>query len=224
MTTEAGFDPGAAIRVLLVDDHPLFRAGVAQRLVEVDPALEIVVEFGSVREVLEYTSRARPDVVLMDIAMPDGNGIDATRQLIQDLPGTAVIILSIYDDIQYIEAALEAGAVGYFLKTVQGHELATAIRRAHEGDAVLSPELAAAVFRRISHRTTAVTPARGQELSSRELDVLRLLTLGRANKEIARELELSVRTVEAHLRSIYAKLHVGSRTEAVIAAIKEDVV
>jgi DNA-binding NarL/FixJ family response regulator len=210
--------------VLLVDDHPLFRAGVAQRLVEVDPDLEIVAEFGSVREVLEYSSRARPDVVLMDIAMPDGNGIDATRQLTQNMPGTAVIILSIYDDIQYIEAALEAGAAGYFLKTVQGHELAAAIRRAHEGDAVLSPEVAAAVFRRISHRTTPPTPARVQELSSRELDVLRLLTVGRANKEIARELELSVRTVEAHLRSIYAKLQVGSRTEAVIAAIKEGLV
>lgn len=224
MTTETGVEASTGIRVLLVDDHPLFRAGVAQRLVEVDPDLEIVAEFGSVREVLEYSSRARPDVVLMDIAMPDGNGIDATRQLTQNMPGTAVIILSIYDDIQYIEAALEAGAAGYFLKTVQGHELAAAIRRAHEGDAVLSPEVAAAVFRRISHRTTPPTPARVQELSSRELDVLRLLTVGRANKEIARELEVSVRTVEAHLRSIYAKLQVGSRTEAVIAAIKHGLV
>lgn len=218
-------EPGVVdvVRVLLVDDHPLFRAGVAQRLVETDPALLIVAECGSVREVLEFAPRARPDVILMDIAMPDGNGIDATRQLVRTLPNVAIIILSIYDDIQYIEAALEAGAAGYFLKTVQGPELATAIRHAHEGDAVLSPELAAAVFRRIARRTVpGDTPA--DALSSREQGVLSLLALGRANKEIAKELELSVRTVEAHLRSIYAKLQVGSRTEAVVAAIKKGAV
>ncbi|MFZ0530568.1 MAG: response regulator transcription factor [Propionicimonas sp.] len=219
MTSETEAGGVAVVRVLLVDDHPLFRAGVAQRLVETDPSLLIVAECGSVREVLEFASRARPDVILMDIAMPDGNGIDATRQILQTMPQVAIIILSIYDDIQYVEAALEAGAAGYFLKTVQGPELATAIRHAHDGDAVLSPELAAAVFRRMSRRN-APDAAPVNELSGREHDVLKLLALGRANKEIARELELSVRTVEAHLRSIYTKLQVGSRTEAVIAAIK----
>ena len=219
MTSEAEAGSAEVVRVLLVDDHPLFRAGVAQSLVETDSNLLIVAECGSVREVLEFAPRARPDVILMDVAMPDGNGIDATRQLLKTMPDIAIIILSIYDDIQYVEAALEAGAAGYFLKTVDGPALATAIRHAHEGDAVLSPELAAAVFRRISRRNSP-TLTSVHELSGREHDVLRLLALGRANKEIAKELELSVRTVEAHLRSIYSKLQVGSRTEAVIAAIK----
>ncbi|MCC7390705.1 MAG: response regulator transcription factor [Phycisphaerales bacterium] len=223
MTSESETGTREVVRVLLVDDHPLFRAGVAQRLMETDSSLLIVAECGTVREVLEYAPRARPDVILMDIGMPDGNGIEATRQLMADMPEVAIIILSIYDDIQYVDAALEAGAAGYFLKTVQGPELATAIRNAHEGDAVLSPELAEAVFRRISRRTGS-TSAPADLLSGRELDVLRLLALGRANKEIARELELSVRTVEAHLRSIYAKLQVGSRTEAVIAAIRKGAV
>lgn len=223
MTGESETGSREVVRVLLVDDHPLFRAGVAQRLVEADANLLIVAECGTVREVLEYAPRARPDVILMDIGLPDGNGIDATGQLLQTMPEVAIIILSIYDDIQYVDAALEAGAAGYFLKTVEGPELVTAIRHAHEGDAVLSPELAAAVFRRISRRSVS-TSAPVDVLSGREHDVLRLLALGRANKEIARELELSVRTVEAHLRSIYAKLQVGSRTEAVIAAIKKGAV
>lgn len=220
MVSESESDGREIVRVLLVDDHPLFRAGVAYRLAVSDPGLLIVAECGSVREVLEFAPRARPDVILMDIAMPDGNGIDATRELHARMPDTAIIILSIYDDIQYVEAAIEAGAAGYFLKTVQGDDLAAAIRRAHDGDAVLSPELAAAVFRRISRRDTP-TPALLDALSGREQNVLALLALGRANKEIAKELELSVRTVEAHLRSIYAKLQVGSRTEAAIAAIKK---
>jgi DNA-binding NarL/FixJ family response regulator len=209
------------IRVLLVDDHPLFRAGVGQRLHDHDPDLEIVGEAGSSRQAQEMVVRLAPDVVLLDIAMPGGNGIDATRAIRGLAPAVAVIILSLYDDVQYIEAALEAGAVGYFLKTVKGPDLATAVRSAHQGDTVLGPEVADKVFGRLQPRLRgADQPAPWHQPSQRETEVLAWVARGAANKEIARSMGLSVRTVEAHLRNIYAKLLVGSRTEAVVFAVK----
>ena len=209
------------IRVLLVDDHPLFRAGVRQRLYEDDPNLEVVGEAGSSQQAQEMVALLTPDVVLMDISMGDENGIEATRAIKRHTPAVAVIILSVYDDVQYIEAAVEAGAAGYFLKTVQGPDLAAAVRSAHQGDTVLSPEVARKVFGRLLPRLRdADQPTSWQRLSERESEVLTSVARGAANKEIARSMGLSVRTVEAHLRSIFAKLQVGSRTEAVVFAVK----
>ena len=209
------------IRVLLVDDHPLFRAGVRQRLYEDDPNLEVVGEAGSSQQAQEMVALLTPDVVLMDISMGDENGIEATRAIKRKAPAVAVIILSVYDDVQYIEAAVEAGAAGYFLKTVQGPDLAAAVRSAHQGDTVLSPEVARKVFGRLLPRLRDTgQSASWQRLSERESEVLTLVARGAANKEIARSMGLSVRTVEAHLRSIFAKLQVGSRTEAVVFAVK----
>jgi NarL family two-component system response regulator LiaR len=209
------------IRVLLVDDHPLFRAGVRHRLSEHDPDLLVVGEAGSSLQAQEMVALSSPDVVLMDIAMGDENGIEATRSIKRMAPEVAVIILSLYDDVQYIEAAIEAGAAGYFLKTVQGPDLAAAIRSAHNGDTVMSPEIASQVFRRLLPRLSgADQPAPAQRLSERESEVLAFVARGAANREIARSMRLSVRTVEAHLRSIFAKLSVASRTEAVVFAVK----
>ena len=209
------------IRVLLVDDHPLFRAGVRQRLHEHDPDLEVVGEAGSSQQAQEMVALLKPDVVLMDISMGDENGIEATRAIKRHAPAVAVIILSVYDDVQYIEAAVEAGAAGYFLKTVQGPDLAAAVRSAHQGDTVLSPEVARKVFARLLPRLRGANqPASWQRLSERESEVLASVARGAANKEIAKSMGLSVRTVEAHLRSIFAKLQVGSRTEAVVFAVK----
>jgi DNA-binding NarL/FixJ family response regulator len=209
------------IKVLLVDDHPLFRAGVRQRLSEHDHDLEVVGEAGSSAQARELVALLSPDVVLMDIALGRENGIEATRAIKREAPAVAVIILSLYDDVQYIEAAVEAGAAGYFLKTVQGPDLAAAVRNAHNGDTVLSPEVASQVFRRLLPRLRAAKqPAPGQRLSIRESQVLALVARGEANREIAKAMGLSVRTVEAHLRSIFAKLLVGSRTEAVVFAVK----
>jgi DNA-binding NarL/FixJ family response regulator len=209
------------IRVLLVDDHPLFRAGVGQRLRDHDQDLEIVGEAGNSWQAQELVARLAPDVVLLDIAMPGENGIDATRAIKEIAPAAVVIILSLYDDVQYVEAALEAGAAGYFLKTVKGSDLATAVRSAHQGDTVLGPEVAEKVFGRLQPRLRgADQPAAWQQPSPRETEVLALVARGAANKEIAKSMGLSVRTVEAHLRNIFAKLLVGSRTEAVVFAVK----
>jgi DNA-binding NarL/FixJ family response regulator len=211
------------IRILLVDDHPLFRAGVCQRLREQDPSVEIVGEAESSRQAQEMVARLAPDVVLMDIALAGENGIEATRAVKRTAPGTAVIILSVYDDQQYIEAAVEAGAAGYLLKTVQGPELAAAVRRAHEGDAVFSPEVTERVLRRLLRRpASAHRPDRWQRLSQRETEVLGLVAGGASNKEIATHMGLSARTVHAHMRNIFAKLQVRSRTEAVMLAVKEN--
>jgi NarL family two-component system response regulator LiaR len=209
------------IRVLLVDDHPLFRLGVRQRLYEQDPDLEVVGEAGNSRQAQEMVALLAPDVVLMDIAMGDENGIEATRAIKRKAPTVAVIILSVYDDVQYIEAAVEAGAAGYFLKTVEGPDLAAAVHSAHAGDTVLSPEVARKVFGRLLPRLRAAErPASWQRLSERESEVLTLVARGAANKEIATSMGLSVRTVESYLRSIFGKLLVGSRTEAVVFAVK----
>jgi DNA-binding NarL/FixJ family response regulator len=209
------------IRVLLVDDHPLFRAGVRQRLSEHDPDLEVVGEAGSSRQAQEMVARLSPDVVLMDIAMGNENGIEATRAIKRKAPAVAVIILSVYDAVQWIEAAVEAGAAGYLLKTVQGSDLAAAVRSAHQGDTVLSPEVAGKVFRRLLPRLHGGDePETWQRLSERESEVLAWVARGAANKEIARSMGLSVRTVEGHLRGIFGKLMVGSRTEAVVFAVR----
>jgi DNA-binding NarL/FixJ family response regulator len=213
--------PAPRIRVLLVDDHPLFRGGVRQGFFAHDPDLEVVGEAENSRQAQEMVARLAPDVVLMDIAMGDENGIEATRAIKRKTPAVAIIILSLYDDVQYIEAAVEAGAAGYFLKTVNGPDLAAAVRNAHRGDTVLSPEVAGKVFRQLLPRLRDEDqPASFQRLSERESEALALVARGAANKEIAKSLGLSVRTVEAHMRSIFSKLMVGSRTEAVVFAVK----
>jgi DNA-binding NarL/FixJ family response regulator len=221
-----GTDAGASDRigVALVDDHPLFRAGVSQRLSEHEPGLKVLGEAADSRQAQEMVARLAPDVVLMDIAMRGENGIQATRAIKRSAPATAVIILSLYDDEQYIQAAVAAGAAGYLLKTVQGAELAAAVRRAYGGDWVLSPELTTRVLHRVLHQPRGRgEQVRWQHLSERETQVLALAARGAANKGIARCMRLSVRTVEAHMRNIFTKLEVGSRTEAVILAVKAGV-
>jgi NarL family two-component system response regulator LiaR len=210
------------IRVLLAEDHVVVREGTRE-LIQREPDMEVVAEAGDGEEAVELSKRTRPDVVIMDIAMPKVNGIEATKLIKQELPTTAVLILTAYDNEQYIFALLEAGAAGYLLKNVRRSELINAVRAVQRGESVLHPQIAAKVverFRDARGPVAAEEPGR-EVLSERELEVLRLAGKGKSNKDIAGDLSLSIRTVQAHLGNIFNTLGVGSRTEAVLLALKK---
>lgn len=208
------------IRILLADDHALVRQGTRE-LLEREGDLEVVAEAGDGAEAVRLACEHSPDLALIDIAMPVLSGIDATRQIKSAKPGTSVLILTAYDDDQYIFALLEAGAAGYLLKNVSADELIAAIRAVAAGEAVLHPAIARRVLNRIarSQDRQAVTTA-ADHLSEREMEVLKLAAKGLKNQDIADELCLSVRTVQTHLSNIFDKMGVSSRTEAVLEALK----
>lgn len=207
------------IRVLLAEDHVVVRESIRQFL-ERETDLEVVGEAGDGEQAVQMVSRLSPNVVVLDVAMPKLNGIEATKQIKQIKPSTAILILTAYDYDQYVFALLEAGAAGYLLKDVSGQELIDAIRAVHRGDSVLHPTIARKVLQKF-HGPARDGESHGLDiLTEREREVLMLAATGKSNKEIAEGLVLSVRTVEAHLGNIFNKLGVGSRTEAIIHALK----
>ena len=206
------------IRVIIADDHVLFREGT-RNLIEQEPDMEVVGEAGDGEEAVSLVTQLKPDVALIDIAMPNVNGIEATRQIKARCPTTASLILTAYDDDQYVFALLEAGAAGYLLKNVSGKELANAIRAVYDGEAVLHPTIARKVFSRVAGSKQKLEPEKQpSDLSEREMEILRLAARGMSNQDIAGHLYLSRRTVQSHLANIFRKMDVGSRTEATIQA------
>lgn len=210
-------DLGRPLRVLIAEDHAVVREGT-RKILERDPRLETVGEAEDGRRAVELAAQLKPDVVLLDLRMPDMGGIEAIGLISEASPATRVLVLTAYDEDDYIFAALEAGAGGYLLKTAHGNELIDAIHSVSRGDIVLHPEVAAKILRR--RVAPASEPAADPELlSEREKQILRLAARGLHNKEIARELGLSIRTVEGHLSHVFTKIGVSSRTEAILFAL-----
>jgi DNA-binding NarL/FixJ family response regulator len=198
------------LRVLLAEDHAVVREGTRQ-IVEADPSIEVVGEAADGVEAVALASRLRPDVVLLDVHMPGLNGIEATRRMIADAPDARILILSAYDDEDYVSAALDAGASGYMLKSAHGHEVVAAIHAVAQGQVVMDARVARRALRRRDGPAV-------DEPTARELDVLRLAARGLRTKDIAAELGTSPRTVEAHFTSIFNRFGVTTRTEAVMHA------
>jgi NarL family two-component system response regulator LiaR len=210
----------AKIRVLVADDHAIVRDGT-RRVLESEKDIEVVGEASNGEEAVSQATRLQPDVVIMDIAMPKLNGIEATKQIKALLPATAVLILTAYDNDQYIFSLLRAGAAGYLLKNVRDYELVKAIRSVYRGESVLHPVIAHKVLHHFVPSAHEAEGGASEVLTQRELQVLKLAAKGMSNKDIAKELYLSARTVQAHLANIFDKLQVGSRTEAILNGLKE---
>jgi len=212
------------IKVLIADDHTVLRQGT-RNLLEQEPDLQVVGEAADGEEAVRLAAELKPDVILMDIAMPKLDGIAATKQIKATYPDINVLVLSAYDDDQFVFRLLQAGAAGYLLKSVHSRELITAIRAVSQGESILHPSIARKVLSRFVPTATASTASQSKTpwaLSPREMDFLKLMARGKSNKEIAAELGLSIRTVQGHLRQIFKKLGVNSRTEAVVYALKEN--
>ncbi len=211
---------GRPIRVLLVDDHGIVREGLRAYL-ELEPDLEVVGEARDGREAVRRTMELQPDVVLMDLVMPTMDGVEATAEIKAQRPETHVIVLTSFVDDERVVPAIKAGATSYLLKDIAAVDLARAIRGAHAGQAQLHPEVA----RRLMQQVT--TPRKQDalaELTEREREVLALVARGRSNKEIARELIVSERTVKGHVSNILGKLGLQDRTQAALFAVRHGLV
>ncbi|MBM4463680.1 MAG: response regulator transcription factor [Chloroflexi bacterium] len=207
------------IRVLVADDHPAFREGLV-RVVAEQGDMEVIAQAGDGEEAVKLAGQLRPDIAVLDVAMPKLNGIEATQSIKTACPNTAVLIVSAYGYGPYVLGAVEAGASGYLLKDARLWELVSAIRSLHAGEKVLDPAVAHQVLDRLPYacgKSKETLP----DLHQREMEVLKLTARGLSNKEIATALSISVRTVQAHLVNIFAKFGVKSRTEAVAHALRE---
>jgi len=209
-----------SIRILLADDHVVVRQGTRQ-LLEREQDFEIVGEAGDGEEVVQLALKLKPDVVIMDVAMPKLSGIEATKQIKAVLPAITVLVLTGYDYDEYIFSMLEAGAAGYLLKSTSGDELVGAIRTVYAGEPIMHPAVLSKIMKRLKTPSTEpIVSQPEQPLSEREMEVLKIAAQGMSNKGIGNALFISDRTVQAHMRSIFNKLGVSSRSEAIIYGLK----
>ena len=211
-----------SIKILLAEDHAVVRESIREALSR-EPEFKVVGEASDGDEAVKLARDLKPDVILMDVAMPRLNGIEATRQIKAFQPAVSILVLTAYDDEQYIFSVLSAGAAGYLLKDVGVSDLVEAIKAVHRGESILHPNIAKKVLQKFRAGKGEVPGEPSTEmLSEREITVLKLAAGGLSNNAIAQELHLSVSTIESHLRTIFSKLGVGSRTEAVVEAMKRN--
>lgn len=207
------------IRIMLVEDHQIVREGTRQLLEQTGDFI-VVGEAADGGVAVQMADKLKPDVIIMDVRLPVLNGLEATQRIKEAHPEIHILILSAYDDDHYIFPLLEAGASGYLLKTASGLELARAVRTIQRGETVLDPVVAHKVINRLSSRQLYRSSEMKEGLSEREMEVLRALEKGKSNKQIGEMLNISINTVQVHLRNIYNKLGVSDRTEALTYAIR----
>jgi len=210
-----------SIRVFLCDDHTLFRQGI-KKLLELERDIELVGEASNGQEMLKMLKKTGPDVILMDIGMPEMDGVTATYKVKKILSHTNIIILTVYEDKAHIFEAIKAGAIGYLLKDASINELLEAIRRVYKGEALIQPIIATKVlkeFAMLDKRKVKEGDKFYSDLTERENEVLRLIALGGTNKEIAKKLGITEKTVKNHISNIFQILHVNNRTQAALYAI-----
>ncbi|MFZ7945812.1 MULTISPECIES: response regulator transcription factor [Bacillaceae] len=208
------------IRVVFVDDHEMVRIGVSSYL-SAQPDIEVVGEADDGKKGVELALELRPDIILMDLVMKEMDGIEATRQIIEQWPEAKVIIVTSFLDDEKVYPALEAGATSYMLKTSKAGEIANAVRATYHGQSVLEPEVTGKMMVKMRQKNTHLLH---EDLTSRELEILLLMAEGKTNQDIADELFIALKTVKTHVSNILSKLNVQDRTQAVIYAFKHSLI
>lgn len=216
----AGRESSDKISIVLVDDHAIVRQGLRTYL-ELQPDIEVVGEASDGNEAVAIVRDVLPDIVLMDLVMPNSDGVEATRAITAMAPSTRVIVLTSFSEDEKVFASIKAGAQGYLMKDVLPQDLVRAIRTVYRGEAQLDPEIA----RKLMHEFTNPQPTSPRhDLTDRELEVLGLIAHGKTNKDIAEELVLSEKTVKTHVSNILQKLHLSDRTQAAVYALRQKIV
>jgi DNA-binding NarL/FixJ family response regulator len=211
------------IRVMLADDHTVLRQGIAQAL-ELQQDMTVVAQASNGVEAVKLAKQHRPDVALLDINMPEMDGVEATRQITAELPETGVIILTMYRRDEFIFEAIKAGASGYLLKEVELNELVKAVRTVAQGEAIIDAAVAGRVMAELRAEAAPVRPTDEKALAGRDVEILRLLAEGYTNQEIADQLSISEKTVRNRLSLVFRRLHLKNRTEAALYAMRRGLV
>jgi two-component system, NarL family, response regulator LiaR len=211
------------IKIIVADDHPLLRQAL-RNVLEEQPDFEIIAEASDGEDVVKLANELNPDIIIMDISMPNLNGIEATRQIKASHPLIAVLVLTIHSDSEHILSILQAGASGYLTKSVYGDEVIHAIRALAAGETVLAPAISRQILKyAFQHINKPLSLNTGEKLTSREIEVLKLLAKGISNKDIAFRLNLNMRTVKSYLAELFLKLNAASRTEVVIIGLRKGI-